>query len=878
MSESSLFPVSGAGGGVPFPGMETLERDALLAQLDDLLGGAGRGQGRVVLVKGEAGIGKTTLAREFTTGRERRVRWGMCDPLDPPRPLAPVFDIACEVGGELQSALDEADRNRIVFAFLAMLRSEGGPWIAVLEDMQWADDATLDLLKVIGRRIDKLPALVLVTFREDEVGPGHPLARAIADIPRASLVAMDVPHLSVAAVKRMSGDASIDATLLHRVTAGNPYFVSEVLASGLEAVPTSLRDAVLARVARLSTRGQRYLRTAAVLGQRCDSALVAAVSGLGAAELEECVTRGMLRRDGEDVEFRHELSRRSVLDAMSSDDREELHRRALSELEQPRPAVDLAELVRHAAGAGDRDAVLRLAPRAGAQAAALGSHRAAAAHYGSALTHARRLPPRELAELLAAHARECFLTDELERALASERSALEIWRSLGDELNEGRSLTRLAHYEWWVGLGTDACDTAARAVTILEALPPGPDLAAAYARCAQLMMIMGRTAESIAGASKAIELADELGDEQVAVGALNSLGCALIDSGRDEGWEPLEQSLERAVKADLEEEVARSFNNLIACSVNGRRYAKFDTYTEEAAVFFGERELDQSERCLIGSVIEAQFALGRWDEAARIAAEVVDRGQFGGRTEALAVLGRIAARRGEADAMSRLDLALERQPMCGGEVGYPLRAYIAEGAWLAGDLRRAAAELDAASAALSEDTNPWYVGDLAWVAKLVGVDLPVGGQLPEPHAFYLQGYPQKAAAAWAEIGCPYEEAAMLAESPDEADLRRSLSILRSLGAAPLAKVVEERLKALGARRIPRGPRASTLANPAGLSDREVEVLRLLGEGMRNAEIASRLVVSTRTVDHHVSAILAKLGTRSRFEAARRARELGLLEA
>ena len=98
-----------------------------------------------------------------------------------------------------------------------------------------------------------------------------------------------------------------------------------------------------------------------------------------------------------------------------------------------------------------------------------------------------------------------------------------------------------------------------------------------------------------------------------------------------------------------------------------------------------------------------------------------------------------------------------------------------------------------------------------------------------------------------------------------------------MGAVPLAKIVEERLKAVGARRIPRGPRASTLANPAGLSDREVEVLRLLSDGMRNAEIASALVVSTRTVDHHVSAILAKLGTRSRFEAAKNARELGLLD-
>jgi len=228
--------------------------------------------------------------------------------------------------------------------------------------------------------------------------------------------------------------------------------------------------------------------------------------------------------------------------------------------------------------------------------------------------------------------------------------------------------------------------------------------------------------------------------------------------------------------------------------------------------------------------------------------------------------------------LSWLDQALERQPGCGGEAGYPLRAYRAEAAWLAGDLRRAAAEIDIAYQGLTEYTSSWYAGDLAWIARLVGVDLEWDRSLPEPHALYLDGYPHKAAAAWAELGCPYEEAAMLSETSDEADLRRSLSTLRSLGAAPLAKTVEERLKTSGARNIPRGPRASTRANPAGLSDREIEVLGLIRRGLRNAEIASTLVVSTRTVDHHVSAVLAKLGTRSRFEAAQKARELGLPEA
>ena len=855
--------------------MEVLERDALLAQLDGLLGQAARGSGRLVLIRGEAGIGKTTLVREFTSGRGQRTLWGMCDPVDPPRPLAPVFDIAREVGGELQLALESSDRNRIVFAVLALLRAEGGPRIVVLEDIQWADEATLDVMKVVGRRVDQLPALVVATFRDDEVGPGHPLSAALGDISRASVVEMDVEELSVSAVERMAVGTDLDPVTLHRATAGNPYFLSEVIASGADVVPTSIRDAISARASRLSTPALEVLRAVAVLGQRCEVSVALGVSGATPDDVDECVTKGMLRRVAGAVEFRHELSQRSVLDAIPPGERREINRRAFTELKGRNPHVETAELVRHAVEAGDPEAVLELAPLAGAHAAALGSHRSAASQYAAALAHGHLLSPEERAALLAAHGRECFLTDDIAVAAEDERSVLEIWRGLGDALNEGRSLTRLAQYEWWDEQAIRSIDTAAEAVRILESLPPGPDLAAAYSRSAQLLMIMGQSERSIPDAVKAVELAEQFGEEQVVVNALNTLGCSLICAGRDGGWESLEDSLRRALSADLEEETARGFNNLITSAVNERRYDLFNRYHEAATAFFADRELDQGERCLIGGVIEAFFGQGLWEDAEKLAREVVRRGQTGGHVEARTVLGRIAARRGDPDAFSWLDLALDRQSVIGGEPTYPLRAYRAEAAWLAGDLSAAAKEIDVAYKALTEYTSGWYVGDLTWVANLVGVDLELDRRLPEPYAFYLEGYPQKAAAAWAEVGCPYEEAAMLAESSDEADLRRSLSILRSFGASPLAAKVEERLKTSGARSIPRGPRASTRANPAGLSDREVEVLSLLAGGLRNSDIADRLVVSRRTVDHHVSAVLTKLGARDRYEAAKIANALGV---
>jgi DNA-binding NarL/FixJ family response regulator len=141
----------------------------------------------------------------------------------------------------------------------------------------------------------------------------------------------------------------------------------------------------------------------------------------------------------------------------------------------------------------------------------------------------------------------------------------------------------------------------------------------------------------------------------------------------------------------------------------------------------------------------------------------------------------------------------------------------------------------------------------------------------------IAGRWRDAAAAWEGIGCPYERATALYDSDDEGDLLAALETLDELGAVPAAKLIRRKLQSLGIRRIPRGPRRATRANPAGLTPRQVEVLDLIVNGLTNAEIADELFVSPKTVDHHVSAILAKLDVGSRREAASVAHELGLVD-
>jgi DNA-binding CsgD family transcriptional regulator len=174
------------------------------------------------------------------------------------------------------------------------------------------------------------------------------------------------------------------------------------------------------------------------------------------------------------------------------------------------------------------------------------------------------------------------------------------------------------------------------------------------------------------------------------------------------------------------------------------------------------------------------------------------------------------------------------------------------------------------------------LGERAYQAEL-GYWLTKAGQPAEtafdhPYALQAAGRWREAAAAWKAAGYPYEHAAALAESPEPDDLLTALGILDELGATPLATLVRRRLRALGTIRIPRGPRVETKDNPAGLTARQIDVLRLLGKGCTNAQIAGQLVVSVRTVDSHVAAVLAKLGAASRREAAARAAELGVLDA
>jgi DNA-binding CsgD family transcriptional regulator len=860
-----------------------LERDTHLQKIDRLLSDAAQGRGHVVFIGGEAGVGKTTLVETFSTSisSDVRVLRGACDPLSTPQPLGPLIDIANQAGGDLRRTLARFEqRSEIFHTFLRTLANSSRPMLVVIEDAHWADEATLDLLRFIGRRIARTAALLLITYRDDEVGSRHPLRLVLGDL--ATIGAserLSIPRLSPSAVATLAAASTIDPLALYQQTGGNPFFVSEVLATGGHGIPQTVSDAVLARAARLSPDARTVLDAAAVIGATIEPGLLEDIIGPNVVHVDACVDAGMLRSGDGYYAFRHELAREALLAALEPSRRAALHRAVLMALREEVPGSDMfARLAHHAEAAGEREAVLEYAPRAAERAIALRAHREAVGQYDRVLRFAAHLPPTDRATLLEAYAYECYLIDQISTALAARQEALSIWRECDDRKRAGDNLRWVSRLHWFLGQKSEA-DTAGReAIAILESLGSNTELARAYSNLAQLRMLAFNDMEAIDWAQRAMELAERLGDTETLLHARNNIGAARLHRGIEVGWDDLEASLAGALEQGFEEHAARAWINLASNAVIQFKLDLADQYLDAGIAYCIGNDLDSFRLYLQGWQAVAAFYRGRWTEAADIA-EVVHRSPGVSpvsEIQSLVVRGRIRARRGDPDADIVLATALKLAEPSGElqRIG-PVRVSRAEAAWLTGNIARTRAEAQSGYDVALPVRDAWLFGDLAWwLWRSGGLDTPPLS-IAEPYQAQVTGDWRAAAAYWYTRDCPYEAASALAELDDESSLREALTVFKHLGAQPMVAEVTRRMRQIGARGITRGPRAATRSNPAALTPRELEVLLLLSEGLRNADIAKRLYLSPKTVDHHVSAVLAKLGASTRTEAVSRAAELGI---
>ena len=857
--------------------MPLLERESQLASLRQYAAESRGRAGRLVLVSGEAGVGKSSLVEELEDGLgDATWAWGACDGLFTPRPLAPLHDVARSVGGPLLEAIRAGvPRDELFDAALRWLEAAEDLVVLVVEDVQWADDATLDLLRFLGRRLRDLPVLLVVTFRDDALSPADTLRMALGELTGLRWTRrIDLPPLSPAGVRRLAEGTTYLPEELHRLTGGNPFFLVEVLGSDGAEVPASARDAVLARAARLGEPARHLLELASLDGYRLEPALVAAASGVGLETLDELVTAGLLASEAGELRFRHELSRRAVESAVPPHRREAGHRALLDALVARDCDDDDARLSYHAEGAGDAELVATYAPRAARQAADLGAHREAAAQFERALRFPLTESPRELADLYDAYADELAYVDRWPQAVEARQRAIEIWQSLGDRRREGHDNRRLSAVMWRLCRGPESVAAEVRAIELLEPLGADEELARAYSAHA---FTLWRT-DPEAGAAmleRAGEMAERLGDPAVRSDVLNNLAAGRFTL-REEWTSPMKEALRLGLEIGGLAQVGRAYANAYTYFAAQHRFAEGERFWRDGIAYCDEHDVTTYSTCLRGHRAVALMDLGRWDEASALAERVLA-------TEASPVnlltsqitLGLIRARRGLPGAFELLDAGvLGADGVDEAEWIANTRLARAEAHWLAGDDTAAADDLARVRAVITPVEYHEDAQLTVWETRLSGGADPAS-PAPEPWATWIAGDHRAAAARWEDLGCGYHAAMALLDSDCDDDLREALTRFEALGADAAVRRTRRRMKDLG-HRAPTGARTTTRNHPAGLTRREDEVLALLCEGLTNDEIAERLVLSTRTVDHHVSAVLAKLGVATRGAAAAQARSLGLV--
>jgi DNA-binding CsgD family transcriptional regulator len=856
-----------------------LEREAALTSLEEYAAAARDGDGRIVLIAGEAGAGKSALVDAL---RDRvpdlRWLWGACDGSFTPEPLRPLFDIANQLDGALADACrDDSPRDRLFRILLEQLKS-GPPTAVVVEDGHWADESTLDLIAFLGRRLRNTPTLLIVTYRDDGLASNDPLRITVGELAtQQSARRVGLPPLSEDAVSRLAVGSGLDPRELHTLTSGNPFFVTQAIEAGETSVPPSARAAVMARVVRLPADARITLESAAVIGTRVALAVLCDIAGQSLNAVELCLNAGMLVSDADGVRFRHEIARLALEESLLPHRRVEMNRRAL-EVFTALDRTDHARLAHHADAAGDSDAVLQHAPAAAWHAAGLAAHWVSALQFERAVRFADDLPVPDRARLYDALAAQYALIDQWDQAAAALRISLELWRAEGDRLRTGDCLRLLGRASWRLCDGEAWRDNVEAAVTVLAAEAPSIELGWALNAVAGYRNSHGLGEDARSHAQRARGIAEQFDDSALLSEALNTEGCS--HDLPDEALTLIRKSLDVALSAGLDSQAGRAFANLQAILAGEHRYAEAEQLAFDGLAYCEDHDIGTYSNCLHGGRVQILDDLGWWDEAMlvhdRLDAQP-NRSPIN-RLGPLTAVARIQARRGRSAAVAQLAEATDLAAGCG-VPGYVMGVALArlEFAWLAGD-DEATASAASDIATLAPDGDPWVDGSrLTWLRR-VGSEVPASGQaVAPPYIAELGGDWQRAAELWLELGCRYDAALALFDSDHEHGLRQAIDLFDGLDAGAAVTVAAAKMRRLGVKAIPRGRRSATRADPFGLTPREREVLDLIAVGMTNAEVAGRLFIAEKTVGHHVSAILAKLGVDSRRAAARILTESGRSE-
>lgn len=866
--------------------MVLVERDGYLEKLLATFDTIAEGEGHCIFLSGEAGIGKTALVKAFCkkVPGGTNIYQGYCDALFTPRPLAPLYDILLQLK-DTPPANSSAisDRTALFAGTFHALRGQPGASIIVFEDVHWADEATLDFIKFLARRITQLHCLFILTYRDNEIHASHSLRNVLGQLNADSFTRLQLPSLSKQAVKKMSDEKGFDGEMVYNISSGNPFYVNEILASYSLGIPDNIRDSILSVYNRLDERTKEVLALLSAFPTSLE------VSGLELLEptsidaVQNCIDSQILLLDNDRIFFKHELYRRTVESSLSPLVRINLNKKILATFREFFVKEGkIEQVIHHAKNANEYGLVVQYAPAAAKEAASVGAHVEASKLYLTAIEYYQGDDEDTLIDFYEPYAYECYLTNQIKEAIIYTGKSLTLRKKKNDIEKTGDNMRFLSRLWWWDGNRKKAEHFAEQAIEVLDKLPSSRARAMAYSNMSHLKMLSDEPGACIFWGEKAIAMAKELGDEEILCHALNNVGDVQIriPSSRQQGIELLQQSLDIALKNSYHEHVARAYTNIGHNGIIIKEYELATNALESGIRYCEEKDLDSWTIYMLADKAKLNLETGNWDEAVRIANNLVKDENLPSvvKIGAFTVLATVRMRKGEPGVLPLLTEAkekafetLELQRII------PVLVAFLEYEWITGKKYIDDVSLNTAIKMAEQMGNIYENSEFAfWIENAGRPSL----SLRIIHEGYDTGNITKAikaAAFWEKSVCRYEQALALFEGTEE-DKKKAIALVHSLGADAVYEKMKFEMRGAGIKSIPRRARkTSTQSNPGLLTDRELEILQLLQEGLPNKEIASRLFISAKTVDHHISAILYKLEVNSRTKAVHEAEKLGILK-
>jgi len=863
--------------------MELIERDNFLSALDSGFREAAAGEGYSFFIMGEAGIGKTSLVKAFLKKIENEsIQYtGACDSLFTPRPLGPLYDLALQINETWINEIHSVSSRAELFSRFVQELTQQKPVVIVFEDIHWADEATLDFVKFLARRINRLRCLFILTLRDDEINQQYSLRNVFSDLAPDTFTRLILTPLSRQAVQKLADEKGYDGEDVYSISGGNPFYVNEILASYSLGVPDSVKDSILCFYNRLEDETKNVLQFLSVIPEGLELSRLHKIDPSYHQAVESCLANKILIIKNNKIFFKHELYRRTIEASLSPFKRVALNRTLLEFfLKSFEEKGEIERIVHYAKNANENKLVVKYAPMAARQAAAVGAHIEASKLFYTAIEYFEENDSDQLVKLYDDYAYECYLTNQLQDAIIYQGKALQVWKDKREIEQVGNSLRLFSRLWWFDGNRQKAESYAGQAIEVLHKQPSSKAKAMAYSNMSQLKMLSDHTGECIFWGEKATTIARDVDDEETLAHAMINMGSALMvtQSSTQKGISLLQEGLEISLKNSYHEHAARAYTAMGSNLVTIKNYSFAGETLERGINYCEERDLDSLKLYMLGWKARLNLETGNWNEAFTIASNLLKKENLPPviKIGALTVVATIKIRRGEQDPLSLL-LEAKKMAFVTTELQriIPVTIALLEYEWVSG---KRCIEQEV----LHETMNMFlHLEKTSGVCRFFFWLDKMQDRYPELKEKYRTALDHEKtsleeADSWESLGCPYEQALALFDGTEE-NKRKSLLIIQQLGAGAIYEKLKRKMRSSGIKKIPRGLRESTKTNPAQLTNRELDVLQLLKKGSQNREIAEALFISPKTVDHHISSILFKLDVSSRAKAVTEAARLGIVK-